>query len=210
MDDFSLEQDGDNIESEYVSSEPAIKQDTRLSGLLVHLLKGIIYREQHSQLWSNLLRLEAQVRDYLVILGLDLTLDMDEGYAYLVQQESDEENQETPIPKLVARRPLTYEASLLCVLLRKRLAEYDRESGDSKVVIERDQIYGLLKSWLPEQNNEAKQRDQFDALINQIQKLGFLRKLKEDNHFEISRIIKAFVDADWLISLDEKLDAYTQ
>ena len=152
------------------------------------------------------MRLETKVRDYLQVLGLTLTLDMDEGYAYVAQDDDDDS--ESEIPKLIAKRPLSYEASLMAVLLRKRLAEADRESGSSKVIVEREQIHNMMQTWLGNQNNEAKQKDQVEALINQMLKLGLLRKMKEDNHFEISRIIKAFVDAQWLISLDEKLAAY--
>jgi hypothetical protein len=39
--------------------------------------------------------------------------------------------------------------------------------------------------------------------------LGFLRKLKkEDRTYEVHRIIKALVDADWLAGMDEKLQSY--
>ncbi|WP_374669458.1 DUF4194 domain-containing protein, partial [Ramlibacter sp.] len=53
-----------------------------LSVLAITLLKGVLYREQDEALWSALLTLQARVRDYVAVLGLDLVLDEAEGYAF--------------------------------------------------------------------------------------------------------------------------------
>ena len=54
-----------------------------LSALAITLLKGVIYRDGDERLWSSLLNLQARVRDYVAVLGLDLVLDEAEGYAFL-------------------------------------------------------------------------------------------------------------------------------
>ena len=51
--------------------------------------------------------------------------------------------------------------------------------------------------------------DRVDAHINQITEMGFLRRLRgTENQFEVRRILKAFVDAQWLSELDQRLAIY--
>ena len=50
---------------------PAVPE---LSQLLVHLLKGVLYRDDDEKLWASLLRLQARVREQAVVLLLDLVL----------------------------------------------------------------------------------------------------------------------------------------
>src|SRR5258708_3539694 len=90
----------------------------KLPPVLVHLLKGVLYRDQHPQVWHDLEALEAQVMDYFKAVGLDLMIDQAEGFAYLKQAPLDEDS---GIPRLIQRRPLGYALSVLCVLLRKRM-----------------------------------------------------------------------------------------
>ncbi len=48
-----------------------------------------------------------------------------------------------------------------------------------------------------------------DRDINRVVELGFLRPLKgRDDTFEVRRILQAFVDAQWLGQLNERLAAY--
>ncbi len=187
-----------------------------LSSLVIPLLKGVIYRGEASKSnanqWNDLLGLQARVRDYVAVLGLDLVLDEGEGYAFLRAQERDEVN--AARPRLITRRPLTFPVSLLLALLRKKLAEFDaggsREGGD-RLVLARDEIVELMRVFLPESSNEAQLMDRVDAHINKIVELGFLRRLKTSGQvssFEVRRILKAFVDAQWLAEFDARLAAY--
>jgi hypothetical protein len=66
-----------------------------------------------------------------------------------------------------------------------------------------------VRLFLPDTANEARLIDQIDGHINRIVEMGFLRRLRgEDDQFEIRRILKAFVDAQWLAGLDAHLAAY--
>ncbi|CAK0753672.1 conserved hypothetical protein [Gammaproteobacteria bacterium] len=181
-----------------------------LSALVVPLLKGVIYQENDGELWNGLLRLQAQVRDYVAVLGLELMLDEVEKYAFLRSRaESDDTTKQ---PRLIARRPLSFPVSLLLALLRKKLAEFDAVGNDTRLVLSRDEIVGLIQVFLPESTNEAKIIDQVDTHLNKIVELGFLRILKIPNEsipmFEVRRILKAFVDAQWLANFDQGLAAY--
>ena len=113
------------------------------------------------------------------------------------------------MPRLVPRRQLSYPVSLVLALLRKKLAEFDATGGDTRLVIGRDQIAEQLRLFLPETGNEARLLDRMDAHLNKVIELGFLHRLRgQDNQFEVRRIIKAFVDAQWLNEFEQRLAQY--
>lgn len=180
----------------------------KLGPVVVKLMQGVVYRDQHETVWRDLVSLKVQVIDYLHVIGLTLEVDEAEGFAYLRQEDPDE-SVGIAIPKLVQRRPLSYPVSLLCVLLRKKLIEADADGGEIRVVLSRGQIVEMIRVFLPNQANEAKLLDKIGIYINKVVELGFLRKHKrEPNVYEVRRIIKALVDADWLSDVDEKLRLY--
>jgi Domain of unknown function (DUF4194) len=183
-----------------------------LSTLAITLLKGVIYREGDEQLWGCLLNLQAQVRDYMSVLGLELVLDEAEGYAFLKSRPEPAEDDPAPrLPRLIARRQLSFPVSLLLALLRKKLVEFDASGGDTRLVLSREDIVELLRVFLPDSSNEARLIDQIEAQINKVVDLGFLRRLKtrsSTSSFEVRRILKAFVDAQWLSEFDTRLAAY--
>lgn len=189
-----------------------------LSILLVGLLKGVLYQESDPERWNQLLNLQSSVRDYASVLGLELILDEAEGYAFLRAHEQEKEDDETRspeanAPRLIARRPLSFPVSLLLALLRKKLAEFDASGGDTRLILSRDDIAELIRVFLPVSSNEAKLIDQLDRHINKVIELGFLRRLAQSStsqppNYEVRRIIKAFVDAQWLAEFDHKLEQY--
>lgn len=177
---------------------------SELSDALVSLLKGVVYSDASPSLWRHILSYQSAVRDHLRLLGLELIIDEVEGYAYVRQSHgTDEETDESP-RRLIPRRPLSYTVSLLLVLLRKRLAQHDAHGGETKLVISREQIIDLLRVFLRAGPNEAKLEDQIDRHIERVVQLGFLRPIHEENAsiYEVRRILKAFVNADWLAELE--------
>ena len=201
--------------SNAAATDPSNAPRVDLSALLVPLLKGVLYREADERLWGGLLDLHARVRDYVTVLDLELTLDEAEGYAFLKSRAHAEDDPTAPkIPRLIARRPLSFAVSLLLALLRKKLAEFDAGGGDSdsgRLVLARDDIADIVRVFLPDSSNEARLMDQIDTYINRIVELGFLRPLKKASgpqNFEVRRILKAFVDAQWLADFDARLATY--
>lgn len=182
-----------------------------LSFVVIPLLKGVIYQEENPGLWGALLNLQASVRDYVAVLGLELMLDEAEGYAFLRSRQDDDEDGATAIPRLVARRQLSYPVSLLLALLRKKLAEFDAGGGDTRLILSRDEVVELIRIFLPAGSNEVRLIDQVDATLNKIAELGFIRRLRgQGQMIEVRRIIKAFVDAQWLADFDGRLAEYQQ
>ena len=186
-----------------------------LSTLLIGLLKGVQYREQDENQWAALLNLQARVRDYVAVLNLDLVLDEAEGHAFLKSRPEPAEDDPSPrLPRLIARRQLSFPVSLLLALLRKKLAEFDASGGDTRLVLARDEIVELVRVFLPDGPNEARLIDQMETTINKAIELGFLHKLKTAGSatgpasYEVRRILKAFVDAQWLAEFDARLAVY--
>ena len=189
-----------------------------LTGLIVPLLKGVLYREDDAAQWAALLQLQARVRDYVMVMALELVVDEDEGYAFLRSLPQDLEGA-PKLPRLVRRQPLSFQVSLLLALLRKKLAEFDASGGDTRLILTRGAVVELVRVFLPAGSNESRLIDQIETQLNKVIELGFVRRLKaqtdsgstratQEPVFEVRRILKAFVDAQWLADFDQRLAAY--
>ena len=179
-----------------------------ISPVIIQLFKGILFRNQHPILWNDLLSLQTQIVDYVAVVGLNLDIDDIEGYAWLTQIIPNEDDQ-NPLPRLIARRPLSYPISLLCVLLRKKMAEADSSGDEVRVIVSRQDLISSMLVFMPEKSNEAQIEASISATINKVIELGFLRKLKNDTeNLEVQRFISALVDADWTADFNEKLQVY--
>ena len=181
-----------------------------LSSAVIPLLKGVVYRDTHDRPWQHLIQLQPQVRDYVATLGLTVVIDEAEGYAFLRQRPADEDaDDDKQLPRRIPRRSLSFPVSLLLALLRKKLAEFDAQGGDTRPMLTRAQLTEMLRVFLPATSNEARIIDQIDAHIGKAVEFGFLRPAKNaDQTYEVRRILKAFVDAQWLADLDVKLAEY--
>ncbi len=178
---------------------------------VTQLMKGVVYRDTHERAWHHLLQLQPQVRDYVGVLGLQVVVDEAEGYAFCRQRPADEarDDDAEPLPRLIPRRPLSLHVSLLLALLRKKLAEFDAQGGDTRLMLSRDQIAETMRVFLPATSNEARLADKIDSYLAKAVELGFLRQAKNaEPVYEVRRILKAFVDAQWLADFDSKLAEY--
>lgn len=189
------------------SSQP--KDGSDLSIVVISLLKGVVEQSSDPRHWSMLLKHQAQVRDFVSVLALELAIDEAEGYAFLRSKIA--EDDET-IPRLVVRRPLSFQVSLLLALLRKKMLETEAAAGGTRLVLTTDEIAELLRVFLKDTTNEAKLVQGIEELITKVVNLGFLRKLKtadpSSDVYEVRRILKAFVDAQWLADFDTRLAEY--
>lgn len=208
------------------------EQNAAFSAVLIKLLQGFIASDE-KKYWEPLLTYQEAVREYFSTLGLQLHLSIDDGYAFLKQGCLVEEHQElaqagaldegeavegepdvekelaSGMPTLVRRMPLSFEVSLLCVLLREALEQFDSNvSDDHRFVLHRTDIYDLLKLFYEDKTDETKQVKRFDSLINRMTELGFLKELKGNQHsFEVRRMIKAQFDAEKLLEIKMRMMA---
>jgi hypothetical protein len=185
--------------------------DPDLPVVVTSLMKGVVYRDAHERVWRQLLQLQAQVRDYVAVIGLTVVIDEAEGYAFLRSRPEDPDAAEdAPAPpRLIARRSLSFHVSLLLALLRKKLAEFDAGNSDTRLMLTRDQIVEMVRLFLPATSNEARLVDQIDSYLAKAVELGFLRQVRgQDALYEVRRILKAFVDGQWLADFDQRLAEY--
>jgi hypothetical protein len=184
-----------------------VSNEHAVASTIIRLMQGVVYRDSDEDTWLALERLGAGVRDHFATIGVDVVVDDAEGYAYL-RSRPDEDNDEA-LPRLVRRRALTYNVSLLLVLLRKRLVEFETTGGEGRLVLTTDQIVEMLRLFQAESTNDARLVDQAETTINKAKELGFLRPLRGQNdHWEVRRILKAYVDAQTLSDFAAKLREY--
>lgn len=184
-----------------------MSDEREVASAIIRLMQGVIYREADEDTWCTLERAGASVRDHFATIGVDVAIDEDEGYAYL-RTKPDEEG-EDPLPRLVRRRSLTYPVSLLLVLLRKRLVEFETAGGEGRLVLTTDQITEMLRLFQAESTNDARIVDNVETTVKKAAELGFLRLLRgHSDHWEVRRILKAYVDAQTLADFASRLREY--
>ena len=189
------------------TSTPSGELDLPL--VVTSLMKGVVYRDDQEVTWRHLLALQSQVRDHIDVLGLVVVIDETEGYAFLRSAPVDPEVEESSALRLVARRPLSFHQSLLLALLRKRLAQFDADASDTRLILTRDQIVEMLTVFMPARTTQTRMVDQIDSHIAKAIDLGFLRRVQgSEGVFEVRRILKAFVDGQWLSEFEERLAQY--
>lgn len=178
-----------------------------IGSAIIRLMQGVVYRESDDETWLTLERSGAGVRDHFATIGVDVVIDDAEGYAYL--RSRPEVEGEDALPRLVRRRALTYNVSLLLVLLRKRLLEFETSGSEGRLVLTRDQMVEMLRTFQGESSNEARIVDQSETTIRRATELGFLRPLRgQPDQWEVRRILKAYVDAQTLSDFAGKLRQY--
>lgn len=120
-----------------------------LALVVVPLLKGVVYRDEQPGLWNSLLQLQGSVQDYVAVIGLELIVDEAEGYTFLRSRPEIEEDGNPTVPRLIARRQLSYPVSLLLALLRKKLAELDAQGAETRLILSREEVVELIRIFLP-------------------------------------------------------------
>ena len=193
-----------------MSTTRTISRNERSLPLVVtHLMKGVVYRDSHEQVWQHLVQLVPGVSDYVATMGLAVVVDEAEGYAFLRSKPDDPDDDSPPIPRLIARHALSVHTSLMLALLRKKLAEFDATDDGFRLILSRDQIVDMMTMFMATSSNEARTVDIIDRTIGKVVELGFLRRLpKQDDQLEVRRVVKAFVDGQWLSDFDARLAEY--
>lgn len=179
------------------------------ASLILKLLQGVVYYDDKA--WSQLLADQVPIGRYFAEIGLQLHLDEAEGYAYLSQPD-DPENPNR-LPRLVRRTPLTYDATLLCVLLRESLQRFDAQSPDaSRHIVSRGEIQEMVALFLPTRHDMLRVERMVDRAIKQLLEFDFLKRLNNEHEelYEVRRIVKAKINADVLITIRDQLKAYQE
>ena len=156
------------------------------------LLQGPLYDDE-TTLWHQLDQHFADIYRHFASVGLELSRHERDGLAFLQQMEL---NEDRDTVGLVRRYSLTYEQSLLCVILREWLDEFDGSDAMSKqLYVTKKELVERIELFFREQPNKVRQLQQIDRLIStMVDSLGFLRPIKTDSadeeRYEVRRIIK--------------------
>jgi len=181
---------------------------------VIRLLQGPLYQED-TKVWSLLLTHLQPLSRYFAQIGLELVLHQEDGFAYLTQPE-EEQGGSGALPRLTKRTPLGYEVSLLALLLREALEEFDLNNADARdLFLTARDIKNRLLPYLGERYDEARAFKQFERYILTLVRLGFLKEapsaesLDFDRRvFQVMRIIKARINNEKLEEMKGKMKAY--
>lgn len=175
--------------------------------LELKLLRGPVYHDDSS--WDDIRVFRAGISRHLGQIGLDLHIDEEDGFAYVGQ--ADDEGGE--LPRLVHRRPLNSDVTLLCVLLREEW-EKARVSleGSGRCYLSAADLFDALDLYFPVFSDESKREYRFNSMIQRVKDLGLIRERGksgggEERIFEVLSIIKALVNPDFVREFKTALES---
>ena len=180
------------------------------SRALVRLLKKPVYR--NSTVWEDVLFYQDEIRDYVALIGLELTVKNDEGFAFLKQFEDSDGN----TLGLITRSQIGFETSIVLVVLRQSLEDFDSnpiQFQASEKFITNAEIREEVELFLPEKFNRVKFMKELDSYIRKIVELGYLKDTKRKENettYQIQRIIKEKVTLNILEEFKIQLQAYVE
>lgn len=161
----------------------------------VHLLQGVVYYDE-TKVWNLVLSYQSRLDTYFGRIGLRLVVDPTEGYAFLRQLEETEMEQVpgySQLPKLFHRKRLSYDATLLCVLLRDELRRFeDQELSNTRCVVSASELFEQWKMLMPSGLDDMKAKKQLDTALKALEELRYIREfVKDPQEWEIRRVLKA-------------------
>lgn len=182
---------------------------TPYSKAIIRLLKSPI--ERTSNVWEDVINYQNEIQEYISQIGLELIVKKDEGFAFVKQLEDNEGN----TLGLVTRRQIGFETSIVLVVLRQSLEEFD--SNPTQLATEKfitdSEIKDELELFLQEGYNKLKFKKELDKYIRNVVELGYLKEIsKKDNEtkYQIHRIIKEKITLDILQDFKTKLQEYVE
>jgi Domain of unknown function (DUF4194) len=177
----------------------------------VRLLQGVVYHDDNLQLWESLRANVSALTDYFAKIGLQLIIDEADAMAYLKQSENDEQSEESfEVPRLFRRTPLTYEQTLLCVLLRDQLRIFEEEDvQNDKCVILQSELLLIWETFFPSESDQVKLNRTLAANLRRFEDMKFVKQFEQEPaSWEIRRIIKARLPLSELEALHHSLLAH--
>lgn len=182
------------------------------AAVIIKLLQGPVYADDKN-IWRELQAWSSAIQEYFGKIGMTLEIAEQDGFARIIQPEASESD-ETPLPRLMRKQSLTYEATLLAVILREGLEEFDIKSDGTKFYLTQKEIKERIELFYKEQPNKSKLWKDLSRPITSLLNIGILKLNREDatnkdnNQYEIKRIIKAFISNDKLEEIKNKLSNY--
>ncbi len=187
------------------------KRQPEYAVALKSLMKGAVYREDEAA-WNQVVSFSSSIRGFFEKLGLDILIDEQEGFAFLKSLPSDDGKDTSG--GLVVRRALSRNATVLCVVLREELHLWERsEREDQACVVTRKQIREKMLPYTQLAEDDSKFHHMVDNAISQASDSHLIRQIstekggekRDEQAFQIQRIIKARLSVDDLLQIKNKL-----
>ena len=192
----------------YQAEAPSLPPPVEWSGAAVRLLQGVVYYDDNRDVWETVLANVSPLTDYFAKLGMLLVVNEADGMAYLQQPDDEDLPPEFDgIPRLFRRSPLSYDATLLCVLLRDELRIFEEEDlQNERCVIQQLDLLKVWEAFFPEQQDAVKLNRSLQTALRKLEELKFVRQFEDDPpSWEVRRILKARVPLDDLEQLRQGL-----
>ncbi len=179
---------------------------------IIKLLQGPVYADDKN-IWRELTQWPSAIQEYFGKIGMELVINEQDGFARVLQPET-EEHDDNPLPRLMKKQALNYEATLLAVILREGLEEFDIKSDGNKFYLTQKEIKERIELFYKEQTNKSKLWKDLSKPITNLLTIGILKLNREDaankdnNKYEVKRIIKAFISNEKLEEIKNKLNNY--
>lgn len=179
---------------------------------IIKLLQGPVYVDDKN-IWRELTQWPSAIQEYFGKIGMELVINEQDGFARVLQPET-EEHDDNPLPRLMKKQTLNYEATLLAVILREGLEEFDIKSDGNKFYLTQKEIKERIELFYKEQSNKSKLWKDLSKPITSLLNIGILKLNREDaankdnNKYEVKRIIKAFISNEKLEEIKNKLNNY--
>lgn len=180
--------------------------------VIIKLLQGPIYNDEKA-IWRDLMAWKTAIKDYFSKIGIELLINEGDGFARVMQPEVGESDA-NPLPRLMKKQALNYEATLLCVMLREMLEEHDARGEAAKLFVAPKDIKERIELFFKEQTNKSKLWKELSRPIETLRNIGILKLTREDNanrdnnQYEVKRIIKALISNDKLEEIKTKLTTH--
>ncbi len=178
------------------------------SKAIVLLLKKTV--ENNSSVWDDIIMYQEDIQNYLSVIGLELVIKKEEGFAYLKQIVMEDDS----TLNLVQRRQLSFEVSIVLIVLRQVLEDFDNNPTDTtstEKIISDNEIKDEIRMFLPEKYDKVRFERELERYIQTVVDLGFLKEVKRNDNevrYRIHRIIKEKITLEDLDSFKRKLDEY--
>lgn len=183
------------------------------SKVCIKLLQGQIFRQNaNDKLWETLETYESDIESFFAILGVSVAIDKADGFAFLQQNDLEEENDKVSI--LIRQTPLTEEQSFLCILLRDELNKFDNpnnsQNKSSVLILRESDLYDQFPMFYSQKTDQITAKNNFKKNLNRLCELGLLKEQNQDNpemesEYEVRRYIRAKITSEFCEEFMKKL-----
>jgi hypothetical protein len=183
----------------------------------VKLLMGPLFKDENEELFEKLDLWFKEVNAYFNIIGLKINYSKEQNYAFLEPNEDEEGNviSNDRLSRLLIKHPLTYETSLVLVILREELDKFEIDDTSSDLfILKESEIAELVEPYYKDTSDKVKYNDLIASQLTIIKNMGLIKQIRsngatsnisEDRVFIIRNIIRAKVNAAFLKEFKERL-----